>query len=233
MWRRQAFVTLPRSTKYWRHAKKVAPQPPDWSWSPDPCNRAYWSVCIQTEVITQVHFGERQQRWCLQAIPPPPRLTDLQQLSFLVHRGTPACCLAVINERQFQGSLPWRSAGAVWWRSVTDYRVINCGDGEQAISMQRCSPPDRSIPRSRFSHSGNHSFTVGAAGLCRGLSVEISCANMVSSSSPLLFKDSLLQASVALKLVTFTTTTVTGYLLSPDLTVISCHQLLSLFSLLG
>lgn len=29
---------------------------PDRSWSPDPCDRPYWSVCIQTEVITQVHL---------------------------------------------------------------------------------------------------------------------------------------------------------------------------------
>ena len=103
-------------------------------------------ICLHTDrSYCSSSHQERQQRWYLQAIPLPPRLTDLRQLSFLVHRGAPACCLAVINGRQFQGSLPWRSAGAVRWRSVTDCRVINCRDGEQVISMQRCFPPDRSI----------------------------------------------------------------------------------------
>lgn len=43
----------------------------------------------------------------------------------------PARCLTVINRRQFQGSLPWWSAGAMWWQSVTDCRVMKCRDRER------------------------------------------------------------------------------------------------------
>lgn len=150
MWRRlsrQAFVTSSRSTEYGHRAKKKKKSPR----SPRPILEP-WSlrstvlICLHTD---RSYYSsspqERQQRCYLQAIRPPPRLTDLRQLSFLVHRGAPACRLAVINGRQFQGSLPWRSAGAVRRRSVTDCRVINCRDGEQVISMRRCFPPDRSI----------------------------------------------------------------------------------------
>ena len=73
-------------------------------------------------------------------------LPDLPPAAFISRPPwLPACCLTVINGRQFQGSLPWWSAGAVPWQSVSDCRVINCGDREKAISMQRCFPHHRSI----------------------------------------------------------------------------------------
>lgn len=109
------------------------------SWGLDPFN---WPYCTMDLSPYRYRNGSsfdtfRQTRCCLPDWPPA---TFISRPLWLI-----VCCLTVINGRQFQGSLPRRSAGAVWWQSVTDYRVMNCRDREQAISMQRCFPPHRSI----------------------------------------------------------------------------------------
>lgn len=69
---------------------------------------------------------------------------DLQQLSFLVQYGFPRVVSLWLMEDSFRGHYP-DGQPEPCDVSASDCRVMNCGDGEQAISMHRCFPPDRSI----------------------------------------------------------------------------------------
>lgn len=108
-------------------------QPRHCSWGPDPYNRPHCTINMFACNI------DAFRRTCCCLLDWPPATVS----SFPVW--LPACHPSVINGRQFQGSLPRRSARAVWCQSLSDCRVMNCGDRKQAISMQRCVPPDRSI----------------------------------------------------------------------------------------
>ncbi len=139
----------------------------------------HWSVCIETENIASLHFRKclsiytfRRTHCCLSDWPPATFISHPPWL--------PVCCLPVINGRQFQGSLPWWSAEAMWWQSVTDCRMMNWRD-RRGNQHARVLSSWSFNPCSRFSHIGNHTFTVRAPALWRDSSVEIRAANTVSS----------------------------------------------------
>lgn len=87
---------------------------------------------------------------------------DLQQLSFLVQYGFPRVVSLWLMEDSFRGHYP-DGQPEPCDVSASDCRVMNCGDGEQAISMHRCFPPDRSI-------QGPPSLTQPGVALCHSSS---------------------------------------------------------------
>ncbi len=109
------------------------------SWGLDPCNRPCYIMDLFAYRYRNGSSFETFTQTCC-CLPDWPLATFISRPLWLI-----VSCLTVINGRWFQGSLPRRSAGAVWWQSVTDCRVMNCRDREQAISMQRCFPPDHLI----------------------------------------------------------------------------------------
>lgn len=137
-------------------------------------------VCVQSEVISPFNFWNCRNidafRWSCCCLPdwPPAIVVSCQY-------GSPRVVYLWLMDNSFRGHYPDGHPGLCGVRVSPTAEWWTVGDREQAISMQRCVPPDRSIQGPPLVSSS--SLSDRAPGLWRDLLVETAVANHLNNNN--------------------------------------------------